>query len=76
MFTCISVAWLILLQAKEHNYVIPVYKVEVGDEFTGATVIEPNKGSVVFAVLKCFCYCILQCFKPLYFQQVWLYSSS
>ena len=26
---------------------IPVYKVEVGEEFTGATVIEPNKGSVL-----------------------------
>ena len=25
---------------------IPVYKVEVGEEYTGATVIEPNKGSV------------------------------
>jgi len=26
--------------------VIPVYRVEVGDEFVGATVIEPNKGCV------------------------------
>jgi len=26
--------------------VIPVYRVEVGEEYTGATVIEPNKGYV------------------------------
>ena len=29
-----------------HNLIMPVQKVEVGDEFTGATVIDPDKGFV------------------------------
>jgi len=31
--------------------VIPVYRVEVGEEFTGATVIEPDKGSLYTVVM-------------------------
>ena len=35
------------LQAKEKDLLIPVMRSEVGDEYTGATVIEPNRGYVL-----------------------------
>ena len=34
----------LLRKSKEKDLVIPVVKTEAGDEFTGATVIEPEKG--------------------------------
>ena len=34
----------LVLQAKEQDLVIPAHKVETGDEYEGATVIEPVKG--------------------------------
>ena len=34
----------LLRKAKEKDLVIPVVRTEAGDEFTGATVIEPEKG--------------------------------
>lgn len=40
----IKVMSQLLRKAREHDFVIPVYKVEIGDEYTGATVIEPDKG--------------------------------
>ena len=35
-----------LLQAKEQDLVIPAQKTDPGEEYEGATVIEPIKGSV------------------------------
>lgn len=35
-----------IFQAKEQDLVIPAHKVETGDEYEGATVIEPVKGCV------------------------------
>ncbi|UYV69935.1 POLD1 [Cordylochernes scorpioides] len=40
----IKVISQLLRKAREHDYVIPVVKAETGDDFTGATVIEPVKG--------------------------------
>ncbi|ESN89921.1 hypothetical protein HELRODRAFT_91243 [Helobdella robusta] len=40
----IKVMSQLLRKAKERGFIIPVHKVEVGDEFAGATVIEPAKG--------------------------------
>ncbi|GIY06379.1 DNA polymerase delta catalytic subunit [Caerostris extrusa] len=40
----IKVVSQLLRKAIEHDYVIPTMKTEVGDDFTGATVIEPVKG--------------------------------
>lgn len=37
-----------IFQAKEQDLVIPAHKVETGDEYEGATVIEPVKGCVFF----------------------------
>ena len=34
----------VLFQAREQDLLIPVHKVETGDEYIGATVIEPVKG--------------------------------
>ena len=33
-----------LLQAKTQDLLLPTHKVETGDEYEGATVIEPSKG--------------------------------
>ena len=41
----------LLLQALTQGLLLPVQKIEVGDEFTGATVIEPVKGYVISRVL-------------------------
>jgi DNA polymerase delta subunit 1 len=40
----IKVMSQLLRKAKTQDLVIPVYKVETGDEYTGATVIEPLRG--------------------------------
>lgn len=40
----IKVMSQLLRKAREHDYIIPIHKVSTGDEFTGATVIEPCKG--------------------------------
>ncbi|XP_023214577.1 DNA polymerase delta catalytic subunit-like [Centruroides sculpturatus] len=40
----IKVVSQLLQKAVEYDYIIPVMKVETGDDFTGATVIEPIKG--------------------------------
>lgn len=31
-------------QAREHDLLMPVHRPEQGDDYTGATVIEPDKG--------------------------------
>ena len=39
--------WLMIVftfQTKEQDLVIPAHKSEPGEEYAGATVIEPNKG--------------------------------
>ena len=36
-------------QAKTQDLVLPAQKIEVGDEFEGATVIEPNRGYVAYS---------------------------
>ncbi|XP_021342594.1 DNA polymerase delta catalytic subunit-like [Mizuhopecten yessoensis] len=40
----IKVISQLLRKAKEQDLVLPTQKIEVGDEYEGATVIEPNKG--------------------------------
>ena len=40
------------LQAKEKDLLIPVMRSEVGDEYTGATVIEPNRGYVLSVLVS------------------------
>lgn len=40
----IKVVSQLLRKAKEHNLLIPAMKIDVGDEFEGATVIEPIRG--------------------------------
>ena len=40
-----------MLQALTQGLLLPVQKIEVGDEFTGATVIEPVKGYVISHIL-------------------------
>ncbi|KAG8176686.1 hypothetical protein JTE90_018415, partial [Oedothorax gibbosus] len=40
----IKVVSQLLRKAVEHDFIIPTMKTEVGDDFTGATVIEPVKG--------------------------------
>ena len=42
-----GVEWFVLSQALTQGLLLPVQKIEVGDEFTGATVIDPVKGYVV-----------------------------
>lgn len=37
-------------QAKEHDLLMPVHKPEQGEDYTGATVIEPEKGWVSMSV--------------------------
>ena len=33
-----------MMQARQKDLVMPVHKIESGEEYTGATVIEPQRG--------------------------------
>lgn len=42
-----------VVQAMEQGLLLPVHKIEAGDEFTGATVIEPIKGCDMLLTFEC-----------------------